>query len=74
MPAQPAQLLLCESSVHELQTPGGPASQKISVTLPRSPPAVILADEALIQFLHSAGQHGAGIIGKVQVSDLGHRN
>ena len=33
-------------------------------------PAVILADEALVELVHHGAQHGAGIVGKVQVSDL----
>lgn len=37
-------------------------------------PAVILADEALVELLHNGAQHGTGIIGKVQVSDLHHGN
>lgn len=37
-------------------------------------PAVILADEALIELVHHRTQHGTGIIGKVQISDLHHRN
>lgn len=71
-PSQPARLLLCGSFVHELQTPGGQGlSGHLSNPAP-GPPAVVLADEALVKFLHGAGQHGAGIVGKVQVSDLGH--
>lgn len=37
-------------------------------------PAVVLADEALIELVHHSAQHGAGIVGKVQISDLHHRN
>lgn len=37
-------------------------------------PAIILADESLAELLHHGAQHGAGIVSKVQVSDLHHRN
>lgn len=37
-------------------------------------PAVVLADEALTELVHHGAQHGAGIVGKVQISDLHHRN
>lgn len=37
-------------------------------------PPIILADEALAELLHHSAQHGAGIVGKVQISDLHHRN
>lgn len=37
-------------------------------------PAVVLADEALGELVHHGAQHGAGVIGKVQISDLHHRD
>ncbi len=37
-------------------------------------PAVILADETLAELVHNGAQHGAGVVGKVQVSDFHHRN
>lgn len=49
------------------------AQQLYSYTQDVVPP-VILADEALIELVHHSAQHGTGIIGKVQISDLHHRN
>lgn len=37
-------------------------------------PAVVLADEALAELVHHGAQHGAGVIGEVQISDLHHRD
>lgn len=37
-------------------------------------PAVVQADEALVELLHHGAQHGTGIVGEVQVSDLHHRD
>lgn len=37
-------------------------------------PAIVLADESLAELLHHSEQHGAGIVSKVQISDLHHRN
>lgn len=37
-------------------------------------PAVVGADEALAELVHHRAQHGAGIVSKVQISDLHHRN
>jgi len=37
-------------------------------------PAVVLADEAPVQLVHHGAQHGAGVVGEVQISDLHHRN
>lgn len=35
-------------------------------------PAVVLADEALAELVHHGAQHGTGVVGKVQISDLHH--
>lgn len=39
-----------------------------------SVPPLVLSDVAILQLPHGGLQHLAGIVGKVQVSDLGQRN
>lgn len=52
-----------------------PITPSVSVVASLSPP-LVLSDGAILKLLHSGLQNLAGIVGKVQVSDLrqGHRH